>query len=195
MRNYDLIQSSTELPIFTMFSGKPFISYTTGSDIIELAHQNNLKGFLLRRAYKQSKIVVFAALYMYPSIEKLKIRNSIFLPILWDYEKFSQSNENNVENEKMIIFHPTRHDWAVKGNDRLMKAYVKLAHKRNDVHLITINHDIDAKKSLQILKDGNIEGKYTILPKSLTQNELQEYYQKIDVVADDYVRTKDLDKC
>jgi len=184
MRKYDLIQASTELPIFAMMSLKPFISFGTGSDLIELAHKKNLKGFLLRQAYKKSKVVVFPGLYMFPSIKKLKIKNAIFLPLLWDYEKFSPKNQKITKQEDMIIFHPTRHDWKVKGNDKLMRAYVRLAHQRNDVHLITIDNGMDAKKSFKILKDGNMEGRFTILPKRLTQNELQEYYQKVDVVAD-----------
>lgn len=184
MRKYDLIQASTELPMFAMMSLKPFISFATGSDLIELAHEKNLKGFLLRQAYKKSKVIVFPGLYMYPSIRKLKIKNAIFLPLLWDYEKFSPKNQKTTQQGEIIIFHPTRHDWNVKGNDKLMRAYVRLAQQRNDVHLTTIYHGIDAEKSFKILKNGNIEGRYTILPRRLTQNELQEYYQKVDVVAD-----------
>ena len=104
MRKFDLVQSLTELPIFTLFSGKPNISFTTGSDIIELAHENNIRGFLLRLAYKKSKLIIFPGLYMYNSIRKLKIKNALFIPPLWDYEKFYLQSTYEKENSKFIIF-------------------------------------------------------------------------------------------
>src|ERR1700687_2905440 len=58
MRQYDTIIASTELPILAQFTRKQFYSYCTGSDITWLAKQNNIKGKLLRRAYRKSKMVL-----------------------------------------------------------------------------------------------------------------------------------------
>jgi len=186
MRKYDLIQASTELPIFSLFSLKPFIVFTTGSDIIELAHKNSMKGFLLRQAYKKAKVLIFPGPYMYDSVIKLKIKNSIFLPLLWDYDKFKTEDENMMDNSKFIIFHPTRHSWKIKGNNIFLKAFINLAEKRNDVHLYLINHGEDFDRSLQLLQKSTVKGKFTVLPR-LKQNELLQYYKKCDVVVDYFV--------
>ncbi len=192
MRKYDLIQSSTELPIFSLFSRKPNISFATGSDIIELAHQNNIKGFLLRTAYKKSKLVIFPGLYMYDSIKKLKIKRAIFIPPIWDYNKF-HSEENNKfnseENNKseFTIFHPTGHTWHSKRNDIFIKAFVKFVKIYPNVHLIMINRGSDFQKSKMILEKENILDKVTIIPKAVPQYNLIEYYNKSDVVVDQFL--------
>ena len=186
MRKYDLVQASTEFPIFSLFSLKPFIVFTTGSDIIELAHKNSVKGFLLRLAYKKAKLLIFPGPYMYDSVKKLKIKNAIFIPLLWDYDKFNTENNLSLNNPKFTIFHPTRHSWKIKGNDIFLKAFIKLAEKRKDVHLYLINHGEDFDRSLQLLKKPTIKGKFTVLPR-LKQNELLQYYKKCDVVVDYFV--------
>lgn len=184
MRKYDLIQASTELPIFSMFSRKPYIVFATGSDIIELAHQNNLKGFLLRRAYKKAKLIIVPGLYMYPSVKKLKLKKTIFLPLLWDYNKYKLENYSTKSNDEFTIFHPTRHDWQVKGNDKFLKAFTRFAKDRTNVKLITINHGKDFKRSINILKNRNIKEKVKIIPNRLGQNEMLQYYHQSNVIVD-----------
>src|SRR5690242_12802468 len=59
MKKYDIIHASTELPIFAMFSGNPYIAMATGDDIIELAQKKTVKGLLLKMAYKRARAVVY----------------------------------------------------------------------------------------------------------------------------------------
>ncbi len=186
MREFDLIQSSTELPIFSLFSGKPNISFTTGSDIVELAHKNNLKGFLLRIAYKKSKVVIFPGLYMYESVVKLKLKNAIFIPPLWDYKKFSTKEISRSRNKRFTIFHPTGHSWRQKGNDIFLRAFVKLVKKYPEIHLILINRGEDFQKSKSIIGKESFKKNITIIPDSIPQNRIKEYYLKSDVVVDQF---------
>ena len=178
MNRYDLVQASTELPIFSMFCRKPYVSLTTGSDIIELGHQNNIKSILLRIAWKRSKVVIVPGLYMMPSIKKLKIKNYIFLPLIWEYE-----NQVNEVNEVFTIFHPTRHDWIFKGNDKLMRAFVELSKIKKNIHLILIKAGNDFENSLKILRNCSSD-KYTIIEKRLDAAKMSQIYKRCDVVAD-----------
>ncbi len=187
MRKYDLIQASTELPIFALMSQRPFIALTTGSDIIELAHQKSIRGFLIRLAYKKAKAVIFGGPYMYPSIQKLNIKKSIFIPLIWDYQKFSPSQIRKDSKEKFTIFHPTGHRWNQKKNDIFLRAFALLAKNRNDVHLILIKRGSDFSKSMEILKNANVEDKITVIPNSIPQRDLQKYYIKSDVIVDQFV--------
>lgn len=186
MRKYDLIQASTELPIFSLFSRKPYIVFPTGSDIIELVFKKSLKGVLLNIAYKKAKLVIYPGVYMHPHIEKLHLKNAIFIPPPWNYEKFSP-RENIKKIERFVIFHPTFQDWEQKGNDRLLKSFVRLCHERNDVHLILIKRGKDFQKSLELLKDPHCAGKYKILNSTVNQAELPELYNDADVVADAFI--------
>lgn len=187
MREYDVVSASSELPIFALFSRKPFVVLTTGSDVTELAHKNTIKGLLLRLAYKKANIVIFLAPFMYPSIIKLKIKRSLFLPIAWDYTKFHPEEKQTNQNGKFTIFHPSSHIWKVKGNNKFLKAFVKLCKEHDDVHLILIKRGIDFEKSLKILDTPQSKGKYTIIPQSLDQNKLPEFYNQADVVVDSFI--------
>jgi len=186
MRKYDLILAATEYPIFAMFSLKPFIALATGSDIYELAQSNTLKGFLIRLAYSCAKIVIFTLPTQLPYIQKLNIKKVVFLPLFRRVENVEYEKENIKTKNKFIFFHPTNHLWRVKHNEIFLKAYIKLANSRNDIFLITINRGEDAKKSIELLKTSNIEGKYKILPSTLNQKELSDYYHSSDAIADQF---------
>ena len=75
MKKYDLIQASTEFPIFSYISKRQFISLATGADIAKLANENSLRGILLRRAYKSSKAVILPLPHMWKYAQKLKLKN------------------------------------------------------------------------------------------------------------------------
>ena len=185
MRKYDLIQSSTELPIFSYLSRKPYIAFTTGADIVKLAHEKSVKGFLMNRAYKKCKVLIYPSPYLKKYVDKLKIKKSIFLPLLWDYKKF-QSNLKFEKEEKFTIFHPTNHIWHYKKNDRFLKAFLKLANEIKNIQLIIINRGQDFEKSLKILEQPIMKKQVKILPQTLPQSELINYYHKSDLIVDQF---------
>ena len=187
MRKYDIVHASTELPIFSLFAGRPYLAMATGADIYELAHENSLKGLLLRQAYKKARVVVPTGTFMNPSINKLRINNALFIPLLWDYTKFSPNRKITEDNEKIIIFHPTNQDWNDKGNDKFLRAFVRLSKKFNNVHLILIKRGKDFESSRKILEDKYSQDKFTILPQTLAQKDLSEWYLKADIIVDQFI--------
>jgi len=186
MRKYDVIGAATELPIFAMFSFRPFIAIATGSDLRELAKSNSLKGRLLRRAYKKAKLVIYTDPDLKKSSEYLGLKNSVYCPPIRDFSKFAEENTHNKKNDKIIFFHPTNHIWEIKRNDLFIKSFIKFAKKYDNVLLVVIKKGQDFEKSLSLLKDGNIEGKYIVLPKPLNQNELGKQYQECNIVVDQF---------
>jgi len=186
MKKYDLIQASTEFPIFSLFSGKPYVAFATGSDIIELAHKNSLKGILLRWAYHKAKAVIFPGPYMFEYVKILKLKNAIFIPFPWDYTKFFPIKNIVKENQKFTIFHPTNHFWRQKRNDIFLKAFVKFAIKYKNIELILINRGPDFEKSLKFLNNKVSKNQITIIPSSIPQSELNNFYNKADVVVDQF---------
>lgn len=184
MRGYDLIQASTELPIFAYLSRKPFISFTTGADIAKLASENSVKGFILRRAYHDSKVVIFPAPYLYKYVQRSKIKRSLFIPLLWDYEKFL--NIKTQSNEYFTIFHPTNHVFDYKKNDLFLKAFIKIVKENKKVRLIMINRGPDFPKSLELINKSGVAEYVTILPRSIPQSEIANYYAMSDVIVDQF---------
>lgn len=186
MRKYDLIHASTELPIFAYISHRPYIAFATGADVVKLANENSLKGFLLRRAYHNARVFIFGSPYQEKYVNRLKIKRTIFIPILWDHTKFNPSNKHKKNNERFIIFHPTNHLWYYKKNDRFMRAFVRIAKEYNNVYLIMINRGADFEKSIKVLGEDLLRDKVTILPETLPQSQLTDYYHNSDLVVDQF---------
>lgn len=186
MRQYDVIHASTELPIFANFTGKPFIAQSTGADIAKLASEKSLKGFLLQYAYKRAKIVIFPAPHYYKYVKKLKLKKAIFLPMLWDYEQFCPSIKKFKKENKFIIFHPTNQVWDYKKNFIFLNAFKKLAKTYDNIHLIIINRGPDKNKTKKLLNESYLKSKVTILPETLAQTKLIDYYNNADVIVDQF---------
>jgi glycosyltransferase involved in cell wall biosynthesis len=182
MKEYDMIHALTELPIFAMFSRKPYVAFPTGDDINELAFKRTVKGILLRFSYKRAKAVIYPGPYMHESVKQLKLKNAIFIAPPWDYAKFKPGLE--IKNKTCIFFHPTNQVWKSKRNDVFLKAFSKLCKERDDIHLILIKRGNDFEKSLSLLSDSHCQGKYEVLSSTLNQNEISELYNKSDFIVD-----------
>lgn len=186
MKSYDIISAATEFPIFALFSNKPFVAMATGSDLYFLAQSHSLKGFLLRLAYRKAKVVVFNLPSHLEYAKKLKLKNSLFLPL---FREFSISKKDTLRKKmknQFVFFHPTSQIWKIKRNYIFLQAFVKLCKSRNDVYLILINRGEDSIKTSEFLKKSSIEDKYEILPQTLTQTELTSYYEQCDAVIDQF---------
>ena len=187
MRKYDLISAATELPIFALFSFKPYVAITTGSDLILLAQSYSLKGILLRLAYKRAKMVVCNFPSQMQYAKKLRLNNAVFIPLFRDFSKFKQNKiVQKLKNNKFVIFHPSNQNWDIKKNYVFFEAFKMICKKYDNVSLIFVNHGKDATKSIEMIKRKKLEEKCEVLPHTLNQNELLKYYQMCDVVVDQF---------
>ena len=187
MREYDIICAATELPIFAYMAQRPFVALATGSDLRELAKAKSIKGRLLRRAYKKARALIFTDPDLIYSAKELKLENTLYCPPIRDFEKIKTSDNIDLDKRKFNIFFPTNQIWNVKGNDIFIDAFVKIAEKRDNIHLILIKKGEDFEKTLELLESANIQGKFTVLPKPLNQNDLAGYYQNCDLVVDQFI--------
>lgn len=184
---YNLIHAHAELPIFSLFSGKPFLAQALGSDLSVMAFTNSLRGMLLRIAYKKAKVVLFSTPDQPPLLARLGITNSIFLPLISDFSFFrSQKIIDDRFKDKLVIFHPTSHIWDVKGNDILIKAFEIFSKKNHDSILIMVEWGKDLEKSKELVKILGIDDKVLFL-KQLDSKDLRHYYNICDIVADQFI--------
>ncbi len=186
-KQYDLIHTYVELPIFGLLSRRPFIAHTQGSDMKELAFERSIKGMLLRRAYHKAKAVIFFQPHHLPLIQKLKLNNAIFIAPPWDVNRFSPKQAGTKQNdEKIVIFHPTAQIWRLKGNDKFIKAFVRLCKERDDVYLYLIERGEDLDRAKDLLTEPLQNGKVHFIHGPLKQSGLVEYYNMCDIIADQF---------
>ncbi len=187
MRNkkYDIIQAYVELPIFAYLARKPFIVYTQGSDLRELAFSNSIRGWLLRRAYRKSKLVMLGQPDHLPLTKKLKLKNVIFLPAPWiPKQKLIKKSKNH--SNSFVIFHPSALYWRLKGNDILIRGFAKFIKNNRDSLLLLVARGPDLNKTKELIKSLDIESNIKFL-NTLSQDEMSKFYSQSDIVADQFI--------
>jgi len=185
---YDLIHSYVELPIFAYLSGRTYLAQTMGSDFRELALTNSIRGFLLRKAYKKAKVILFSSPNHAPIFTKLGLENGIFLPFFWDSSFFKpQSFLENEYADKFLVFHPANLEWRLKGNDILVKGYADFVKANQNSLLIIIDRGIDSKRTHELVYSLGIENKVKFVNGPLNSTQLLRFYNLADVVADQFL--------
>jgi len=187
-KKFDLIHAYVELPMFAYLSQRPYVANTQGSDFREMALSNSSRGILLRRAYRKAKAVLFFQPDHLPIFTKLKLKNGIFLPPLWDTSLFKHEDvSNNRYQDKFVIFHPANLEWRLKGNDILIKGYSQFVKQNPNSIMIIVDRGIDSQKSHDLVNKLKIENKVEFVKGPLTSSELLKYYNLSDVIADQFV--------
>jgi len=186
--NYDLIHCYVELPIFAYFTNRKFIVTTQGSDLSRLAFSNSLKGFLLRRAYKKAKVLVFPSVGSFLLLSLLNLQNGIFIPPITDLKKFLPNTKPSL-NDKFTIFHPTSQIWNIKGNDKLIYGFKKFIENHPKSNLIIVDHNTDSEKTKMLVQELDLEKFVTFVKGPLNVDDLKKYYSIADVVADQFIAT------
>jgi len=186
MRKYDLIHAYNTLPIHAMLSGKPYLAQSGGDDLRKTAFRKTIQGFFLKTAYKKANQFVYVWPIHKPYVERLGIKNAIFLPRIWDTKNFIRKNVNKDGKKSLTIFFPTMEDWEIKGNDKFLKAFVKLCKENCDVFLYYIDWGKDSSKAKELLKLPKVKEKVKIIPGPISREKMSEIMEKCDVLVDQF---------
>lgn len=186
MRKYDLVHAYTNLSRVAMLSGKPYLAEGGGDDIRVHAFEKSLKGYLLRRAYKKANQFVYVWPIQKPYIEKLGIKNAIYLPRLWDTSSFAREKMKKPEGSTLKIFLPTMEDWDLKGNDKFLKAFVRLCKEGKDVFLYYVDWGKDAQRAKELLTLPEMKNKVEIIPGPITREKVFEFMEKSDLMVEQF---------
>jgi len=186
MRKYDLIHAYASFGIYAMLSGKPYVLFLLGSDLRELAFEKTIKGYLMRRAIARANKVVYNNMDMQIYLIKLGIFDAELQPQIVDLKKYSEVQTTKIYDGAPLIFHPTRLNWAQKGNDRLIYAFSKYIKTVNSARLIITMWGEDQAKTLDLIETLNLNDKVYTLPLQ-TKSEMISLYRSADVVVDQFI--------
>lgn len=192
IRGYDIIQAYGLDPVIVMFADTkiPIVAFEHGT-LRDLPFENTIKGKLLSLAYKKARKVIITNPDCVDAGEKLKLKNFFFIPHPLDENNFKPMKsrlrqELELKYDKdFIIFHPTRHNWEIKKNQEIIKAFSKFLQINPKSLLIFCDWGQDQKKSKKLIEELKIEKNIIWLP-ILSKKRLAEYYNASDIIADQF---------
>lgn len=185
-KKYDLIHSYVELPIFSYLSGRRYIVQALGSDFRELAQSNSIRGKLLKRAYKKSKVILFSMPDHLPIYSKLNLNNGIFFPLPVNLSYYKPIKTKPKFSNDLVIFHPTSLIWRHKNNNFVIEGFSKFVRNNNDSMLIMIDRGEDSRKTKNLVKKFSLEKNVRFIKGPLNSSEMLEYYNSSDIVIDSF---------
>ncbi len=187
-KKYELIHAYVEMPIFALLSRRPYVAHIQGSDFRELAFSKSARGFLLRRAYKKAKAILFFQPDHLELFPKLNLKLGIFLPPPWNTSFFKPEGKVSNHNAgKLVVFHPANLEWRLKGNDILIRGFAQYVKDNPDSTLIIVDRGIDSQRTRQLINSLEIEEKVQFIKGPLNATQLLHYYNIADVVADQFI--------
>ncbi len=192
LKRYDIIHAYTVSPAYCQFASAPLFSHSTGSDLREMAVSNTVGGFFLRRAYRRSKVLFFTNPDTIKQVHQLKLTNAEYFPFCIDTDKYSPRKTALREkfSEQLLLFCGSRWDWNGKGTDMLLHGFAEIIGQKKSARLVMVDlgpksHSYNRDKTLELIKELNLEKKITILP-LLSKEQIIEWYNAADVVVDQF---------
>jgi glycosyltransferase involved in cell wall biosynthesis len=186
MKNDDIIHAYNATPIHAMLSNIPYIAQTGGDELRIKAFEKSLTGYLLKRSYKKADQFVYVWPIHKPLVEKLGIKNPIYLPRIWEPHNFKKNEQDHPEQNKLTIFLPTAEIWETKGNDIFLYAFVKLCKEVDNIQLLFVDWGPDSQKAKKLLDIPHVKEKVEIIKGPISREKMSEYMGKSDLLVDQF---------
>jgi glycosyltransferase involved in cell wall biosynthesis len=188
IRNYDVIHAYDRLPIHSMLSGKPYLAQTGGDELRYKAFEKSLSGFMLRLAFKRADQFVYVWPIHKPYVEKLKIKNPMYLPRIWDTKTFTKKKKIERKNDELTIFLPTAELWETKGNDKFLYGFSKFCKDfpTKKIKLYYIDWGEDSPKAKEILSKEFVKNHVEIISGPISRERMVDIMENSDIVVDQF---------
>ncbi|UCG45251.1 MAG: glycosyltransferase family 4 protein [Candidatus Bathyarchaeota archaeon] len=185
VKGYDLLHLHSISPMYLQFACKQFIIHEAGW-IRRLVTRDSGEERLGRRAYSYAACVVMTNPDTYALLRMLKYREAVFIPFVIDTEQYKPMSVEKTED--LLFFHPARHVWDVKGNDKLLKAFrafIESGYKAK-LRLVDWGYSEDVSKARAFLRKSKLN-KYVEWVSPYSKPALRRAYSEVDVVFDQFV--------
>jgi len=186
MKNYDIIHAYNATPIHAMMSKVPYIAQAGGDELRIKAFEKSIIGYLLKRSYKKADQFVYVWPIHKPLVEKLKIKNPIYLPRIWEPQNFKKNKYDFPNDKTLTFFFPTAEIWETKGNDKFLQAFVKLCKEKDNIKLFFIDWGQDSQKAKKILDMPYVKDKVEIIQGPISREKMSEYMGRSDLLVDQF---------
>lgn len=193
VKDYDLVQAYGLEPINCLIEQKPYIAYEFGT-MRDIPFEKSLRGRLLASAYQHAHKVIITNPDVLPMAKRLGLKNYVFIPHPVDEEKFCpgesqirQQLEQEFGNDVVVLFAPARHDWVVKGTDKMIQAISRLIKEARDTNIILIltTWGEETEKSKSLIAAEGIAHRVLWFP-LLPKRKMVECYRAADIVLDQF---------
>ncbi len=187
VKEYDLLHLHPFSPIPMQFQRRPFVIHEAGW-LRTLSRDNTTTGKLARRAYQNADCIVMTNPDLYGVLRYLKHKRDLFIPFLIDMDQYCRDSSDDTSDE-LVFFSPSRHQWDIKGNDRLLRGFARFLKKRKlkaKLILVEWGSPEHVEKSKQLIEQLRIE-REIVWQKPMSKPLLIETYNKADAVFDQFV--------
>lgn len=118
------------------------------------------------------------------------MKRKIFFPYTPNDVFYPKNVQRNELKDNFLVFHPTRADWKIKGNDILIKGFAKFVKNNLNAILMIVEHgkklSEDMIRNHKLIDELKITDNVKIIEGPLNTTDLAYYYNCADVVADQF---------
>jgi glycosyltransferase involved in cell wall biosynthesis len=191
--SYDLVQAYGIHPILLLIAapGKPFVTFEHGT-MRELPFQDSWYGRLLSLAYREAAKVIITNPDVVAAARRLGLEDFVFVPHPVDEAKYRPGRselrrELDAEDWDFVLLCPSRHDWDIKGTDRMLRAFAELVRRDRPRALLLLNEwGLEIGRSRALIAELGVEGNVRWIP-PLPKLRLIDAYRAADVVLDQFL--------
>lgn len=191
---YDLIQAyGLYEPKFTMLGapGTPLVAFEHGT-MRDFPFEEGSNGRWISLAYKTAGKVIVTNADSIVAARRMGLDNIEFIPHPIDETKFRPqatplaAELRNAYGCEFIVFSPSRHNWPLKGNDKVLRAFAEVLQRRKlDAVLLLCRWGQEIDQSRKLIEELGIASRVAWLP-PLNKMKLVEFYNASDVVLDQF---------
>lgn len=190
---YDLVQAYATEPIHAwMFAPeRPYVAFEHGT-MREIPFEDSARGRLLSLAYRKAGRVLITNPDVIASARRLGLQNFQFIPHPVDETKYCprqsllRAQLMNRHQAGLIFLAPSRHNWDLKGNDRLLRAFARFHREtaQNPI-LILCEWGQEADRTARLVAELGLQARVVWTP-PLNKMRLIDHYNAADVVFDQF---------
>jgi len=189
LRDYDLIIGHAPFAkiakLYRALYRKPYIIFDAGwIRYLPL----NKKGYAsARKGYREAARILYTNVDTESMLIEQGYSKLAYTPFAIDTDRYSPSPSQ--ASDIPTFFHPSRHDWPEKGNDRLLRGFAKYVQRNGKAQLVTVEwyQSIeDLQKSKQLVSKLGIQKNVTWVP-VMPKGKLIGYYQKSTAIFDQFL--------
>lgn len=184
--------------LFGLLRLRPYIACATGSDLREVAvHDRGRAGWIMRLFFARAERVLLLNVDMVAVAEHLGLSQARFFPFAVNTRAFAPASAARTYGgpDDLLVFMPSHLDWGVvdnapgrsstKGNDRLIRAFVRFLSSGGKGHLLMLDRGPDRDTAHRLVETLGIAAHVTFRP-HMSKAELVAHMNMADAVADQF---------